>query len=109
MAAVCHQHFTVILLQAYLKLLLQAFSNRDSSVKASAHARVAARCMCGMLSALHHFNYSSDLLQAVVPLMVHKDTQLRQLSCNAVKEVLMHDEEGRVAVEAVQLVSCVTA
>ena len=98
-----------MLLQAYLKLLLQAVSNKDSSAKASAEARVAARCMCGMLSTLHHFNYSSDLLQAVVPLMVHKDTQLRQPSCDAVKEVLMHDEEGRVAVEAVQLVSSITA
>ena len=57
-----------------------------------------------MLSALHHFNYATDLLQAVVPLMVSKDAQLRQLSCDAIKEVLMNDEEGKVAVEAVQLV-----
>lgn len=60
--------------------------------------------MCGMLTALHHFNYAADLLQAVVPLMVSKDAQLRQLSCEAIREVLMHDEEGKVAVEAVQLV-----
>ena len=60
--------------------------------------------MCGMLSTLHHFNYAADLLQAVVPLMVSKDAQLRQLSCEAIREVLMNDEEGKVAVEAVQLV-----
>ena len=90
--------------QAYLKLLLQAIGGQASSANPSATAKVAARCMCGMLSALHHFNYSSDLLQAVVPLMTHKDEQLRQLSCEAVRQVLMHDEEGRVAVEAVQLV-----
>ena len=57
-----------------------------------------------MLSTLHHFNYAADLLQAVVPLMVSKDDQLRQLSCEAIREVLMNDEEGKVAVEAVQLV-----
>ena len=60
--------------------------------------------MCGMLSSLHHFNYAADLLQAVVPLMVSKDDQLRELSCGAIREVLMNDEEGKVAVEAVQLV-----
>ena len=91
--------------QAYLKLLLQAIGAQAGSATPSATSKVAARCMCGMLSALHHFNYSSDLLQAVVPLMTHKDEQLRQLSCEAVRQVLVHDEEGRVAVEAVQLVS----
>ena len=91
--------------QAYLKLLLRAIgSSKGKPAKSPAEARVAARCMCGMMSTLHHFNYAADLLQAVVPLMVSKDAQLRQLSCDAIKEVLMTDEEGKVAVEAVQLV-----
>lgn len=91
-------------LQAYLKLLLQAIGSKSKAPKSTTEARVAARCMCGMLSSLHHFNYAPDLLQAVVPLMVSKDAHLRQLSCEAIKEVLMNDEEGKVAVEAVQLV-----
>ncbi|KAA6426215.1 MAG: hypothetical protein FRX49_04067, partial [Trebouxia sp. A1-2] len=91
--------------QAYLKLLLQAIGSKSNPAKNPAQARVAARCMCGMLSALHHFNYSTDLLQAVVPLMANKDDQLRQLSCDAIKEVLVNDEEGKVAVESVQLVA----
>lgn len=93
-----------MLTQNYLKLLLQAIGSKFNPPKSPAQARVAARCMCGMLSALHHFNYSSDLLQAVVPLMVSQDAQLRQLSCAAIREVLVNDEEGKVAVEAVQLV-----
>lgn len=99
--------------QAYLKLLLHAIgSSKGKSAKSPAEARVAARCMCAMLSTLHHFNYAADLLQAVVPLMVSGDHQLRQLSCEAIREVLMNDEEGKVAVEAVQLVglaSCTLA
>ena len=91
-------------MQAYLKLLLQAIGSKSNPAKNPAQARVAARCMCGMLSTLHHFNYSTDLLQAVVPLMANKDDQLRQLSCDAITEVLVNDEEGNVAVEAVQLV-----
>lgn len=93
-----------MLTQNYLKLLLQAIGSKSNPAKSPAQARVAARCMCGMLSALHHFNYSTDLLQAVVPLMVSQDAQLRQLSCAAIREVLVNDEEGKVAVEAVQLV-----
>ena len=93
-----------MLTQNYLKLLLQAIGSKSHPAKSTAQARVAARCMCGMLSALHHFNYSSDLLQAVVPLMVSQAAQLRQLSCAAIREVLVNDEEGKVAVEAVQLV-----
>ena len=96
-----HAH---MLTQNYLKLLLQAIGSKSNLPKSPGQARVAARCMCGMLSALHHFNYSSDLLQAVVPLMVSQDAQLRQLSCAAIREVLVNDEEGKVAVEAVQLV-----
>ena len=84
--------------------MLQAIGSNSNPARKPAQARVAARCMCGMLSALHHFNYSTDLLQAVVPLMANKDDQLRQLSCDAIREVLVNDEEGKVAVEAVQLV-----
>ena len=93
------------MVQAYLKLLLQAIGSKSSPARSPAQARVAARCMCGMLSSLHHFNYSTDLLQAVVPLMVSKDAQLRDLSCSAIREVLVNDVEGQVAVEAVQLVT----
>ena len=98
------KHKGALLLQAYLKLLLPVTGSNAKSAQSSAEARVAARCMCGLLTALHHFNYAADLLQAVVPLMISKDAQLRQLSCDAVREVLMNDEEGKVAVEAVQLV-----
>ena len=92
-------------MQAYLKLLLTAVGSKARPAQSPSQARVAARCMCGLLSALHHFNYSSDLLQAVVPLMVHQDEQLRKTSCEAIQEVLVHDAEGKVAVAAVQLVS----
>lgn len=94
----------VLCLQAYLKLLLNTVGSKAKPGKANSQTRVAARCMCGLLSALHHFNYSSDLLQAVVPLMVHQDEQLRAVSCEAIEDVLIHDTEGKVAVAAVQLV-----
>ena len=59
-------------LQAYLKLLLTA--NRGGKGKASSLGmrRVAARCLCGLLVAVPHFNYAQDLLQAVVPLLANQ-------------------------------------
>ena len=84
--------------------MLNTVGSKAKPGQTSSQTRVAARCMCGLLSALHHFNYSSDLLQAVVPLMMHQDEQLRALSCEAIEDVLIHDTEGKVAVAAVQLV-----
>ena len=92
-----------------MKLLLGAVGSKNRPAPSPSLARVAARCMCGLLSALHHFNYSADLMQAMVPLMVHQDPQLRQSGCGAIREVLVHDTEGKVAVAAVQLVSLATA
>ena len=44
---------------------------------APAHGRIAVKCMSTLLCALPHFNYTSDLLQALVPCMAHGDAQTR--------------------------------
>jgi nucleolar complex protein 3 len=58
--------------QAYLKELLAAARGPRRGADAAAHARVALRCMCSLLIALPHFNYASDLLQAIVPSMASR-------------------------------------
>lgn len=63
--------------QTYLKSLLSAAKSGKESKVAKATARVAVRCMCTLLSTAPHFNYTSDLLQALVPNMVQKDEQIR--------------------------------
>ena len=45
------------------------------------------------------------LLQAVVPLLVSRDAQLRQVCSKAVQDLLAADQEGAVACEAVQLIA----
>jgi nucleolar complex protein 3 len=74
-----------------------------------AHGRVAARCMAGLLAAAPHFNYASDLLQAVVPGMASPDPAARAHCCAAVAALaagaMNGGDAGAAAVEAVQLVA----
>ncbi len=95
--------------QQYLKSLLAVLNAAKSGQATPAHGRVAARCLAGLLVAAPHFNYSSDLLQAVVPNMVNKDEQIREHCCGAValllRSALSSAEAGQAAVEAVQLVA----
>jgi nucleolar complex protein 3 len=95
--------------QHYLKSLLAVLNAARSGHATPAHGRVAARCLAGLLVAAPHFNYSSDLLQAVVPNMVNTDEQIREHCCGAValllRSALNSAEAGQAAVEAVQLVA----
>ncbi len=95
--------------QQYLKSLLAVLNAARNGQATAAHGRVAARCLAGLLVAAPHFNYSSDLLQAVVPNMVNKDEQIREHCCGAValllRSALNSAEAGQAAVEAVQLVA----
>lgn len=50
-------------LQAALKRLLTAASGGNGGSAALATARVAVRCLVGLLISLPHFNYAGDLLR----------------------------------------------
>jgi hypothetical protein len=58
-----------------------------------ATARVAVKCMAQLLLARPGFNYFSDLLQALVPRMVHWDGELAQEACGAVQALLQTDAQ----------------
>ncbi len=98
--------------QAFLKLLLAAMgkgkataSGEQRAAAPKQHACVAIKCMCQLLVTHPHFNYTSDLLQAVVPRMAARDDAMRGECCSAVQQLLRRDVEGGVALEAVQLVA----
>ena len=95
--------------QRYLKSLLAALNAFRSGQVAAAHGRVAARCLSSLLVAAPHFNYASDVLQAVVPNMASKDEQIRGHCCSAISELLTSAlsaaDSGQAALEAVQLVA----
>eukprot|EP00854_Cymbomonas_tetramitiformis_P005203 gene5203-6328_t len=57
--------------QAYLRVLFQASSIKgEGGVGLSLRATAAVKCMCGLMAALPHFNYFTDLLSAVLPMKV---------------------------------------
>ena len=45
---------------------------KNSEAPCTAAQRVASQCLCGLLTALPHFNYTSDVLQAVVANMISR-------------------------------------
>eukprot|EP00803_Ostreobium_quekettii_P010290 evm.model.scf_1207.4 EVM.evm.TU.scf_1207.4 scf_1207:16888-32564(-) len=101
-----YESFLLHSYQAYLKKLLAVTKTSKGTVNGEfQHRRVAMTCLCGLLSSLHHFNYTSDLLQAVIPSMADSEPTVRNLCCSAIREVLQGDVAGDVTLEAVQLVS----
>lgn len=95
--------------QQYLKALWQAADSvnkvKVNKVNKLAHARVAMRCLCHLLCHVSHFNYTSDILRAVVPRTCHVDPGISDLCVSTLREVLRGDVGGRVALEVVQLVA----
>eukprot|EP00887_Chlorella_sp_A99_P004044 scaffold11.g4044.t1 len=79
--------------QTYLKALLEPLRKKDGSAAgggggAPATARLAVRCMARLLTGHPNFNYTSDIMQALVPCMAHRDEQIQTLACGAVAELL---------------------
>jgi len=94
--------------QNFLKLLLAAVSGAGESkgaTKGGLDERTAIRCMCGLLQALPHFNYRTDLLRALVPFLAADDATMAGVVKDAVAAVLQNDARGEAALEAVQLLA----
>jgi nucleolar complex protein 3 len=90
--------------QAYLKTLLAAATVKPttspvaaghSSSSVLATKRVAVRCMGQLLVARPGFNYCSDLLQALVPMMLGPDGQVQAAACDAIRQLLQEDVQVR--------------
>lgn len=67
--------------------------------------RVAVRCLCGILDAVPHFNYISDVLQVIVPKLTCGDARMRTCARDAVSLLLRRGAQGEIMVEAVQLIA----
>jgi nucleolar complex protein 3 len=100
--------------QAYLKTLLAAATATPTATSATAAAghsgssmlatkRVAVRCMGQLLVARPGFNYCSDLLQALVPMMLGPDAQVQGAACDAIRQLLQGDVQvgGAVDIDSV--------
>jgi len=61
--------------------------------------------MCGLLRALPHFNYRTDILRALVPLLASPDADTAAAIKDAAAEVLASDTRGEATLETVQLLA----
>lgn len=61
--------------------------------------------MCGLLRALPHFNYRTDLLRALVPLLASLDVDEATAVAQSISAVLRGDTRGEVTLETVQLLA----
>lgn len=90
----------------YLQALQQTLKRSSSGQAPLQHGRVAIKCMAGLLLAAPHFNYRSDLLQALVTCLPHKDSQVRNAAQDGLGALLSGSSgDGEVATEAVQLIA----
>ncbi|KAL6771897.1 hypothetical protein ACKKBG_A28205 [Auxenochlorella protothecoides x Auxenochlorella symbiontica] len=92
--------------QRYLRAARAALAAGRAGGAALPHARVAARCMGRLLVAAPHFNYTTDLLQALVPVATSRDPELRRIVVDALRSLLSSQSaDGGVVTEAVQLLA----
>ena len=68
-------------------------------------AVVAARCLCELLAALPHFNFTTNVLAAVVRLGLGPDPAIRAEAAAAVRRLLGRDRQGEVSLAAAKLVA----
>ena len=67
---------------------------------------IAVNCAAGLLTAVPHFNYRTDLLKIVVQQLSRRTADEAFVKCRDAMETLFReDEEGRAALEAVTMIS----
>ena len=98
--------------QSFLQALLAAAGTPPGAAAAPRRGRggaldsgTAVRCMAGLLEALPHFNYRSDLLRALTPWLASPEKALQATVQAAIVAVLQGDKRGDAALEALQLMA----
>ena len=61
--------------------------------------------MCGLLTALPHFNYRTDLLSALVPKAADLEPSVHLPACEALASLFTDDRRGEATLEAAQMVA----
>jgi len=65
---------------------------------------VAAKCLCELLTALSHFNFTTSVLTAVIRLGMGPDPLTRTVAGAAVRRLLERDQQGDVSLSATKLI-----
>ncbi|CAH1253716.1 NOC3L [Branchiostoma lanceolatum] len=66
---------------------------------------VAVKCMCELLVSLMHFNFRTNIMSVIVPLMDSYNSDIADLCCDTVKKVFKQDRQGDSTMEVVKLIT----
>ncbi|XP_078609664.1 nucleolar complex protein 3 homolog [Branchiostoma floridae x Branchiostoma japonicum] len=66
---------------------------------------VAVKCMCELLVSLMHFNFRTNIMSVIVPLMDHSNPDIADMCCDTVKKVFKQDRQGDSTMEVVKLIT----
>jgi nucleolar complex protein 3 len=100
--------------QMFLKKLEDTFSplkEKEMKKKKTLHepsrrvAIFALKCMSDLLVSMPHFNFSTNIVHALIPFTAHKMDDVRGLICSAFKELFKEDKKGEISLHAVRQVN----
>ena len=97
----CYKNYLIKLEK--LVNLIKGKQNLDKAT--SSQAIFFLNCMCQLLIQHPHFNFSKNILHALVPILSNSNEEARTLVKNAIEEVFKNDMRGEVSLEAVRLIN----
>lgn len=68
-------------------------------------AELSLRCLCEMLSSHPHFNYRSNIVTVLVPMMNKRNDEISDMVCQAMSTIFREDKSGEISLDIVKLVS----
>jgi nucleolar complex protein 3 len=106
------REFEATLLAAYQKylqyldhLIKSAMRNQNADVSESSLPAIAIRCLTQLLLDLTFFNYRSNIIQTLVPLMNSHIDVFSDLACKAMEMLFKKDIQGDACLEAVRIIA----
>ena len=87
------------------KLVNQIKGREVLSGPKKAQAQFFLTCMCSLLTAHPHFNFATNILHAVIPILSNSDSEARKVVKASLEEVFRGDLRGEISREAVRLIN----
>lgn len=92
--------------KAYVKTLIRcsgAKKSRSQRGKGGPDTESAIKCLCALLTSLPTFNYRTDILSALVPVLNSREADHAQIVSDALSEVVANDVRGELTLEALHM------
>ncbi|KAI8480084.1 Nucleolar complex protein 3 [Branchiostoma belcheri] len=101
------QHMEDIIKACTSKKKAQGISGQNKLPMKALHSlmEVAVKCMCELLVSLMHFNFRTNIMAVIVPLMDHSNSDIADMCCDTVKKVFKQDRQGDATMEVVKLIT----